>query len=132
MSSSILLLEPALQRSKRIHHVLDGLGHHVLTVPHAGIALGVLRHVQFDILIVPLAKSAISAQELSAQASMLQPQLRVLVVDESELGDSSLYAIADAYDSKPVGDLALKDMIGTLLARADSTAYRGKRSENQA
>jgi CheY-like chemotaxis protein len=133
MNASILLLEPAMQRSKRIHHVLESLGHHVLTVPHAGIALGVLRHVQFDILIVPMAVSAISAQELSAQARMLQPRLRVLIADESELDDGSLRALADADRGKAVSDPALKDMVRTLLARADNAAHapRAKRPADQ-
>lgn len=132
MNASILLLEPGLQRSKRIHRVLEAQGHHVLTVPHAGIALGVLRHVQFDILIVPLGVSAISAQELSTQARMLQPRLRVLVVNESELGDGSLYAIADAYVGKAGGDPVLKDTVHALLARADSAGRAAGWSEGGA
>lgn len=124
MSASILLLEPTVHRSRRIRRLLERQGHHVLTVPHAGIALGVLRHVQFDILIIPLAVVAISARDLSKQVKLLQPALRVLVMDEAELNDSVLYSIADAYVRKPISDSLLQDAVQALLDRASGAVQR--------
>jgi DNA-binding response OmpR family regulator len=106
----------------RVHRALEVQGHHILAVPHAAIALGVLRHVQFNILVAPLAPLTISARDLAAQAKLLQPELRVLVLDELELGWDLLYSNVDAYIQKPISDLAFGEAVQRLLSRSGNAA----------
>jgi CheY-like chemotaxis protein len=119
MQASILVLEPEIRRSIQIRRALECRGHHLLFVPSAAIALGALRHVQFDILLAPVSPLTISAAALSAQAKLLQPRLRVLILDELELGRDLLYSSVDAHLRTPISDAALVDAVRALLARSD-------------
>lgn len=121
MHASILVLEPEISSSLQVRHALEGHGHRALVVPNAAIALGALRHVQFDIFVAPLSPLTISAQNLSTQAKLLQPQLRVLVLDElGHRNDLSCPSI-DAYIRKPICNSTLGDTVRALLSRADGT-----------
>jgi len=119
MQASILVLEPEIRRSIQIRRALEYHGHHLLFVPTAALALGALRHVQFDILLAPVFPLTIGAAALSAQAKLLQPQLRVLILDEPEPGRDVLYSSVDAYLRTPISDAALADAVRALLGRCD-------------
>ena len=125
MQASILVLEPETPRSIQIRRALECHGHHLLFVPSAAIALGALRHVQFDILLAPVSPLTISAAALSAQAKLLQPRLRVLILDEPEPGRDLLYSSVDAYLRTPISDAALVDAVRALLATSGGAMPAG-------
>lgn len=121
MHASILVLEPEIRSSLQVRHALEGHGHRALIVPNAAIALGALRHVQFDIFVAPLCPLTISAKDLSTQAKLLQPQLRVLVMDEHEHRPDMSCPSIDAYIRKPICNSTLGDTVRALLNKAGST-----------
>lgn len=125
MRASILLLAPEPTDSDRIRQVLEQQGHHVLAVPTAAVALGALRHVHFDLLVLPLVSSTISAQDLSTQAKLLQPQLRLLVISEIEDAGSALSGRFEACVRAPFSDAALEEQVLSLVQSREDTGPHG-------
>ena len=101
MQASVLLLDPDTTHPRQVRQTLERQGDYVLGVTTAALALGMLRHVHVDLLLLPRFPLTISRVDLAAQAKLLQPHLDVRVLDDLALEPGATLAVMPRRSNAP-------------------------------
>jgi DNA-binding response OmpR family regulator len=127
MPLSVLVIEDDDLTRLSIVYMLDALKYHVVDAKNVDSALTILAGVQFDIVVVSLARNDPDGALFAQEAKLLQPLIKIVVVS-GRREQATLNGLIDGFVQKPFSlsqiDEAIKTMRTSFEERAHALARR--------